>query len=181
MRRNKVLFRMAIVSVLAALYFILARFGLRLGGYRITFASVPVLFASLAFGTPEGIFVALLGEFLNQLTGEYGLTVTTPLWILPPAIRGLTVGLVSYFYKKKGTRLDQHNIAFFTTLIVASLLTSLANTGVIYLDAYIFNYPAGYTIYETFIRFIISTVTAVVVGFVLVPLMRATRSLLQRN
>ena len=90
-KRNNYVRRTCMIGMLAALYLALNLVGFRAWSFHITFASLPVLVGALLFGPVEGMLIALIGEFFNQVL-SYGITVTTVLWLIPPAVRGLTVG-----------------------------------------------------------------------------------------
>ncbi|MFA6829916.1 MAG: ECF transporter S component [Bacilli bacterium] len=171
MRRNKIIIRLALDSILSALYFILAFLTVSFGNIHLTFASLVIVFAATAIGLPDSIGIALLGEFLIQVL-SYGITITTPLWILPPVIRALTIALFSYFYKRKKDNIQNHLPVYFFALIFASILTTLGNTLVMFLDAYIFQYTYAFVIYESIIRLLLGIATAIVIGFINIPLSR---------
>lgn len=175
MRRNPIVYRLVIDSLLAAIYFLLTYFKLNLSGLYITFAILPVIFVSCYFGIFDSLIIVALGEFLYQAVGEYGITVTTPLWILPPLFRAATISLLSHHFEKKDDHLENHVIIYFVSLIIGSLLTSAANTGVIYLDAYLMGYGVTYTIVTTILRFVSTMVTAIVLGAVMIPVLRTLR------
>lgn len=78
--------------------------------------------------------VGLVGAFLGQLM-TYGVTATTVLWIIPPAVRGLLIGL---YAKRCGYELSRKQLV--GVLIVTSLVVTLLNTGAIYLDSVIYGY-----------------------------------------
>ena len=80
--------RLVTVAVLIALYTVLSLFSANLGLIKLTFESFPVLVASLMFGWVDGLLVGAAGGLLNQML-TYGFTVTTLMWILPNAMRGL--------------------------------------------------------------------------------------------
>ena len=82
--------RLVTVAVLIALYTVLSLFSANLGLIKLTFESFPVLVASLMFGWVDGLLVGAVGGLLNQML-TYGFTVTTLMWILPNAMRGLLV------------------------------------------------------------------------------------------
>ena len=63
------------VAMLAALYVLLNNtIAIKAGNLRITFASLPVVLSALLFGPLESAVTALVGEFINQLIGGYGIT-----------------------------------------------------------------------------------------------------------
>ena len=76
------------IAVLAALYVPLAVFvAIQIGNVRISFGSLPVVVSALLFGPVEAVLVAGIGEFFKQLL-TYGVTATTVLYLIPPALRG---------------------------------------------------------------------------------------------
>ena len=174
MRRNKIIYRLALDSMLAALYFILTYVTIRVGNFHITFASIMVVIPSILFGLPDSIFIALLGEFLNQIL-TYGISITTPLWILPPLFRALMISCFSTYFIKKNDRLENHIIIYFIVVLVGGLLTSIANTGVTFLDGYIMGYSVNFVLLTTIFRFLINIATSIVVAIVSLPIVKLLR------
>ena len=171
MRRNRIIYRLCLDSMMAALYFILTYVSIRIGEYHITFASLMVILSSLLFGLPDSLMIAGLGEFLNQ-TLSYGITITTPLWILPPLFRALIISLVSMHFRKKKDRLQNHKILYFTTIVLAGLITSAFNTLATYLDGIIYGYPVNFILLTTLVRFLINAITAVILSLLALPVSR---------
>ena len=86
MRNTK---RLVTDGLCAALYVVLSSFlSLNLGPIKLSISGLPVILAALLFGPADGLTVGLLGGFLGQLTGPYGVSVTTPLWMLPVGVLG---------------------------------------------------------------------------------------------
>ena len=199
MRRNYVVFRLVIDALMGALYFLLAKYHLTLApNVVLTLAIVPIIFVSVYFGLPDVISIVLVGEFLSQLTGKYGLSPTTPLWIIPPLFRAVTIALFSRHYERRNRRLkvrdeeegavlddtehshqadhlENHIVIYFIAVILGSVLTSVANTGAIYLDAYIMGYGLTYTLVTTIVRFAVSVATAAVLGGIMIPVLKTFR------
>ena len=165
--------RLVYDALLMALYVLFAKLTIQLQDIRITLAPLPILVASLFFLPYDACLVAGLGEFIIQLTGEYGLTPTTPLWILPPIIRALLLSLPSYFYRKRGSRIENHLAIYFLVILLSALFTTVANTGVWFLDAYLMAYPFPYTLLTTILRGIAGLITSFVIGALALPLSKA--------
>ena len=176
MRASNKTYRLAIDSMMASLYFVLAYFSIRFGNITITPASITILIVSLLYSPGDAILVALVGELINQMA-KYGPSITTPLWLVPSIMRALVISLVAMLYRKKGTYLEKHVVMYFITIIIAGLLTTTINTGVIILDGYLMNYPVSYTIIETFFRFLSSFITCIVVGILTLFIMKALEKL----
>lgn len=110
--------------------------------------------------------VGLVGAFLGQLM-TYGVTATTVLWIIPPAVRGLLIGL---YAKRCGYELSRKQLV--GVLIVTSLVVTLLNTGAIYLDSVIYGYYTyAYVFGKVGIRIVSGAVTAVAMAFVTPPVL----------
>ena len=148
--------RLVTVAVLIALYTVLSLFSANLGLIKLTFESFPVLVASLMFGWVDGLLVGAGGGLLNQML-TYGFTVTTLMWILPNAVRGLLVGL---YAKKHGLDLTMKQTA--GIVLATSLLVTALNTVALYIDSQIFHYPISLTVGAIALRFLSSVVMAAV-------------------
>ena len=132
--------RLVTVAVLIALYTVLSLFSANLGLIKLTFESFPVL----------------VGGLLNQML-TYGFTVTTLMWILPNAVRGLLVGL---YAKKHGLDLTMKQTA--GIVLATSLLVTALNTVALYIDSQIFHYPISLTVGAIALRFLSSVVMAAI-------------------
>ena len=66
------------LALLVALYYLLSiTLVIHTGNFKLTFISLPVIAAALLYGPGAGFTVALLGEFLAQMSGPYGLAPNT--------------------------------------------------------------------------------------------------------
>ena len=148
--------RLVTVAVLIALYTVLSLFSANLGLIKLTFESFPVLVASLMFGWVDGLLVGAVRGLLNQML-TYGFTVTTLMWILPNAVRGLLVGL---YAKKHGLDLTMKQTA--GIVLATSLLVTALNTVALYIDSQIFHYPISLTVGAIALRFLSSVVMAAI-------------------
>ncbi len=175
--RRTVVIRMAIVAVMAALYFVLAFLKISIGNIRITPASIAIVIIALLYSPGDAIMVAFVGEFLQQLVGPYGITPTLPLWLIPPMIRAAIISLTAYFFRRNDQHLEDHYVIYFITVVVAAIHTTGANTGIIYLDAFLLDYPVAYVQFETLFRFISGMITAIIVGALSIPVVKALRKL----
>lgn len=168
---------MCVDGMLVGLFVVLTLVNVKIGPMiRVSFGSLPVVFASLIFGPVDGLIIAVLGEFISQ-TINYGFSLTTPIWVFVPAVRALIIGGVSSLFKRKGELLERHLVIYFVTLVFASLAVTAANTGASFLDAYLYQYPFAFVWATNAIRAAISIVTSIVIGVVCIPLVKAIGSL----
>lgn len=179
--RNQTVYRLAIDSMMASLYFVLAYFAIKIGNITITPASITIILVAIIYSPVDAISVALVGELINQ-TAKYGLTITTPLWLIPVLLRTIIISVVAQIFRNHNSYLEKHKVAFYITTISANLITTIANTAVIFLDAYIMNYPVSFALLETVLRFISSLITSIVVTTLSLPILKAVSKInLQRE
>ena len=175
--QSKTVQRIALDGVGMALYLALSFLTISIGNLKFTVVSLIVLLVACLFGPLDAVIVAIGGEFLNQVL-RYGVTVTTPLWVLPPALRGLIVALAAWLvirYLKKP--IERVPALFFPVCVVAALLTTCLNTFVIFVDAVVFDYYTPAYVWAQFgVRILTGVITAVlmclILTFVLPPLRR---------
>ena len=166
------------MAILTALYVVLTTMlTLRLpGDIRITFASLPILLSALLFGPVEASIIALVGEFLNQLLGGYGITATTLLWIIPPAARALVVGLAAVSFRDTGRPLERRPVPCYAFCILGAMGTTVANTAVYWIDSMIYHYYSFAIVFGSFAwRLFTGVVTAVVVTTLAIPVAQFLR------
>ena len=124
-----------LVGVLAALYVPLSLFAaVQVGNVRISFGSLPVVLSALLFGPLESVLVAMIGEFFKQLL-TYGVTYTTVLYLIPPALRGLVVGMAALAACRRGRRLEDRGALCYGVCVAAAVCTTTGNTLVNWLDS----------------------------------------------
>ena len=162
-------------AIMVAMYVLLNMVAIKAGNLHITFASLPVVTTALLFGPGQAALVGLCGEFINQMLG-YGFTATTPIWILPPAIRGILIGAAALAFAKTGKSLDKRPIACYAVCVIAAVITTFCNTVGIWIDSVIYGYYTfAYVFGDALIRFITGMVAAVVIATVAIPLIHLLR------
>jgi len=174
---NKRIAKICRIGIMAALFFLLAKLTIHVGNVRVLdFASLPLILTAILFDPVEAICAALLGEFISQLLG-YGLTATTVLWILPPAIRALTVGI---FVKCSKKHMEERIVYTYIATVVAALITTAANTLVSYIDAVVYKYSYAYVLTELPVRLGTGVLTAIVIASIVIPMCRVLRKHTER-
>ena len=172
--------RMCYAALLAAMYVPLSLYvAVQVGNVRISFGSLPVVVAALLFGPVDAVAAAMVGEFFKQLL-TYGVTYTTVLYLIPPALRGLVVGLGALgLLSLRGRRLEERRMLCYAVCIVAAVCTTLGNTLVNWLDSVLMGYYFPGLILGDFVwRLIVGMINAVVMSSLAIPLVKALR---QRN
>ena len=132
--------RLTTNAILVAIFFALSLFSVELGGVKLTFDSLPVVIAAALFGPLDAFLVGLCGAFLEQML-RFGFTATTLLWILPPAMRGLTAGFGLLALRRAGN-VRPRLAGYVLCCEAAAVVTSLLNTGVYYVDSKLYGYYA---------------------------------------
>ena len=161
-------------ALLIALHVILARVAsIRVGNsLSISVSGITEVVAGLLFGPISGGLVGLLGSFLNQLF-TYGITVTTPLWILPAAMKGLLCG---WYAKANGYEMSPLQI--FWVLAVSAVVVTTMNTVVLVVDAEIFGYSTKATVLGIMgIKYVNGMLTSAAYMLITVPLLHRLKTL----
>ena len=163
-------------AMLAAMCAVLGYLAIDTGTVKITFESVPVLVAALMFGPIDGMAVGFVGTLVYQLL-RYGVSVTTPLWILPYVLCGLIVGL---YAKKKPFPLKQGQIVFI--IVVAELVITALNTLTLYVDSKVYGYYFPGIIQGALVlRLVLCVVKAVAYAYVLPLLLKPLRKYIRKK
>lgn len=162
--------QLALDAMLAAMCAVLGYLSLDFGNLKITFESVPILIGALLFGGMSGAAIGGVGTLIYQLL-RYGVTVTTPLWILPYALCGLVVGLYAH---RKDFHLTQGQTVFI--IVLAELMVTASNTLAVIVDAKIFGYYTPTLITGALLlRLVLCVGKALVYAFLLPPLLERLR------
>lgn len=169
--------RIATDAVLIAMFFGLSLLSVQIGGIKITFASLPTLICAMLFGPIDGFLVGFLGAFLEQML-KFGFTATTMLWVLPPAIRGLFVGLCALLLKKhmsiERILQNQRPYVYFVICVISGVIVSTLNTLVFYADAKLYHYYEYHMIFGVFwIRIASGVISSLLMSFVALPVVAA--------
>ncbi len=117
-----------------ALHIILELFlTIRIGNdLKITLAALPFLVLAFICGPWHGLISGLVGTFLSQLL-TFGITITTPFWILPYAVQAMTAGLIFRALHHKVT-IRNMAISVFSAGLAAVIMNLIAS----YLDGVVF-------------------------------------------
>lgn len=155
-------------AMLAAMCAVLGYTALDMGNIKITFESLPILLGALLFGPADGMLIGGAGTFLYQLL-RYGVSVLTPLWILPYLLCGLVVGA---WARKRHFRMGTRERLIL--VVLGELMVTVLNTGVLYLDSKLMGYWfPGFITGALALRLVVCVAKAVVFALVLPTLMQA--------
>ena len=174
--------RLAVNAVLVAIYYALRLLNIPFGdAFRFTLAPFAVILCALLYGPVDGLIVGLLGEFLSQVLGPYGLTPTTLLWCLGETTRGVTLGLCAMLFLRKwllsGERLNGKKIVILLTCcVVTGVLASLCQTFALYVDSTMMGYYNYHMVFGVMVwRILVYVVLAVAFGYLSLPIISALR------
>ena len=174
---------MAVISVMGALYFVMSLLTIRAGNIRVSFVSLVTVVMAYLCGPTMAAISVFIGEFLGQLL-NYGIGVTTILWIIPPVLRAVLVGNLYWLFRKR-TINGFKEIGFYSFLLVnsiSSIIVTIVNTGVIALDAIILGYyTKTYVFAAFFVRLCLGVVTAIVVSIIAYPIINGVRGHIDGN
>ena len=156
-------------AMLAALCVVLGFASIRIGNViKISFEDLPVMFAALMFGPVDGALVAFTGIFLYQLL-SFGITLTTPLWVLPFVVCGVVIGLIA-----KRSNYNNTPKQILLLFVIATILVLALNTIAIYADSKLYGYYYPTIITGVIgVRIVIALVKGVALGIVVPPVLKA--------
>lgn len=162
--------RLAANSILAAACAILGYFALDLGNIKISFEALPVFIAACLFGAYDAALVSVVGVGLYQLL-RYGITLTTPLWILPYFVAAIFIGIAA---RRKNFELKMP--ALLIVFVIAELIITGFNTLALYVDSKIFHYyKPGFITAVLALRIGLAAVKGIIFSVILPPLMPVIR------
>lgn len=172
--------RIAIDALFIALEFALSMLSshMEFGGVKITFVALPIVLCALLYGPVDAVLVGFLGEFMMQMLA-WGFTQTTLLWCLPEAVHGLLLGL-GLLWIRKGLLAKRRIlllVVYMAVCIFASLITSVCNTAIYYVDAKMFGYYNYAVIFGVlWIRLAVGVGIAVLTGLAALPIAKQLRA-----
>lgn len=165
---------MTTCAALAAIYVALKYVAFDVGPIKFSFSPIAVLIGAMLFGPWSGMIVGIVGEGIIQLL-TYGLSVTTPLWILPVALRGLMVG---WYAQRHDFRLAPAQMVI--CILITGMIVTLLNTVLLYVDGMIYGYGVYYTAYAIIMRFVSSAAMTAVYCLLLPKSLNLLRRALRR-
>lgn len=163
--------QLTLTAVLAAMCTVLGGFSLRLGGsFEFSFESVPVHVAALLFGPAEGALAGGIGAFVYQvLLSGYGITATTPLWILPYVMCGVVTGMLT----RRGVKMP---IVF----LASELTVTGLNTVAIAADALLYSYYSTALVFGALaVKVVICAAKAIAYGALLPRLIKPLKGVVR--
>lgn len=156
----KATYKITLTAIFAALYIVLSFITIRLGNVSITLAPLPILILTLIVAPWAGISVCFVGEAVLQ-TCLYGLTPTTPIWMIGPLLRPCILSILILIFPS----IKDKSWKFIIAAVVAGLFTTAGNTLALYLDALIIGYPFSFVLVETAIRLAVGITTSIILGY----------------
>ncbi|MCF0143133.1 MAG: ECF transporter S component, partial [Parasporobacterium sp.] len=127
MKKKLTVLNLCLCAAMIALHIVLELFlTIRIGdSLKITLATLPFVIIGLLCGPIEGFVTGLLGTFLSQLL-TFGITLSTPFWILPGALLGLSAGLIYKAFKRR-TKLVPIGVTVFASMFILVLFNWIAS------------------------------------------------------
>jgi len=166
---------LVINAMFAALCTVLGYLAIDAKVIKFTLESFPVLLGALLFGPGAGAIIGGLGTTISQLLGEYGITLTTPLWILPYAVCGFVAGSLA---KRKNYEMNRGYILL--TTVICELLVTILNTGALYIDSKIYGYyHPGIIVTMLLPRFLVCVGKGTAFGVLLPGIVAALRKVIK--
>ncbi len=177
--------KICICAILAALFvpleWLASNFGkiAFLDSYQIPISCFPLILASVLFGVKWGFATAFVGSFVSQLALGYGITWSTFLWMVPTVTYALSVALLHKAFGK-----SDKTILLAVELFISSLILSVFNVCVLYIDSRIFGYP--YDFLNGFFKIIMSlklvggVVFAIIFAIIVPPVIKKIKAVINK-
>ena len=176
MQKKRLTYTLCVLALLTAMMVLLTMtLSIQAPYGKLSFGSLPVVLAAMLFGPLEGAAVAVLGEFIVQVIGPYGLTPTTIIWVWPPAIRALVIGGAALWARRSGTRLERRPVVCYAACIIGANLTTVGNTIGMWLDSLVYHTSFAAAALWVPARFVSGTCTAVIIATICMPLAHSLR------
>lgn len=160
-------------ALLAAMYVALRFFVIKTGFFELTFDAFPIIIGAVMLGPGHGALIGLLGSFIDQVFfSGYGITPTTPLWMLPDILRGLVIGAYSAHCGYNMSRKQMIMICVVSAFMVTGL-----NTLALFVDSKIYGYYSYTMVFGMLIpKLIWGGVLGCVFALVVPPVVKKLRS-----
>lgn len=163
--------RIAFDGMLAAVYFALSFLVIDTGTLKFTFTSLAIVVAALVFGPLDACAVAFVGELLYQVI-IFGVTATLPIWMVPPVLHALLLGLCARLLGRQQPLVERTAVCF-AACLGCGVLNTLFNTTALYLDSKYWGYYQYHLIFGmALVRIAVGLSTALIVTAVAIPLVR---------
>ena len=138
MNNSKNITRLVLDALLVGIFIICSTIlSINLQFVQFSISSLPVILAVLLFDMYDGIVVATIGTFFEQLLGPYGISYNTITWMLPFMIMALVMGLLKEYAFKNKINL----ISLVIIVIVGEVFLTVLNTAALKIDSMIMGYP----------------------------------------
>lgn len=164
--------RIVIIAIFSSLFYLLSVYGtIKINNnVKFTFQNLTIFLASILFGETIGLLVGTLGMFLSQLFSEYGITITTALWILPYTVAGFLAG---FLYKKFKNKLNNY-VNIYVYIYCINIVITILNTFALYIDSKIFGYYNDYLIFGSIFMRIVNVFIISFIYTLVIPLLIKT-------
>ena len=167
--------RLATDAVLSAMVVVLGCLAINTNAVKISFETLPILFAALALGPLDGFIVGTVGTLIYQML-LYGFSLTTALWILPYLVCGLLAGLMGKSILGSVRENIDANAKMLFICISSELAVTALNTVAIYTDSKIYGYYfPGLITGVLLLRLGIAVAEGTAFAFVLPPLLKRVK------
>lgn len=174
MEKNNVR-KLCLSAILAAFCFVLDYATTALeqvsgGNFKLSLSALPIIVSAICCGPLWGAATGLVGTFLTQMI-TYGISINTVWWVLPSAIRGLSIGLLFIAFRRS---LKFHWLTI--EIAVSAMLVTAGNTLAMYLDYKIGGYGNIQTIIAgLFMRIVSAVITSVIFALIMPPIINIIR------
>lgn len=160
---NKKIFIITISAIMGAIAFVIEHFiTIEFPVLKITLYALPLILVSILVNFKVGLLSGFICGLLSQVIfPKYGITYTTPLWMLAPILWGLIPGLIEVIINKVKPNTN-YKERIVIQIFITCIFVTIINTLVIYIDSLVYMYPSGLTYLTILLRFVNTIITGAI-------------------
>ncbi len=132
-KNRQLIMKISFCSIMSALSLVFSLFvSIRIGtSIKISLHPLPLIIIGIVFGKWYGLLSGTIVGLLDQLLGVYGVSATSPFWMLAFMAWGFFSGLFKSIFNKK------YVIGVILTVVFTSVCVNVLNTFAMFMDGLI--------------------------------------------
>lgn len=166
------IYRIVVDALFVALYVILGTYlSFKIpGAIQISFSTLPILLCAFLFHPSDAVAVAVIGNLLEQIIdpSPYGFA-TLLIWLIPGAVQALVASFGAQLVHRAASK-KRALILMIAVIVCADLVLTLLNTGALYLDGYLLDYPVK-ALHLLMPMRVVNAIVRSVISCILLPLL----------
>lgn len=171
---NKSIKIIVMSSLMASLAIVFDQLSIKMPLFKFTLHPLPLMLAGIMFGPYAGCGAGLVAGVISQFM-EYGPSPTMPLWLIAYVLWGAVPSLILKKMHIAGGGYKQNHVL--TAVFITSIIVTMVNTVVIWLDAKIMGYPSQLTFLVIICKFFTSGASSFVYVLLMLLLLKRLKEM----